>query len=569
MTVHIRYTKNMHPLLHNNRICSPTLLLVWLTGCAETKPSNPLTEDSSTIEHTESDLEYQTLSVHECTPVTNENRYNIADLGRKWSLQKEGPRSNDWGWGIAVEDFNQDGYWDIFLPQVFEQDQLFYGNAEGQVDEVSELLPTTTEDLSTKMSVGATAVDIDNDGDVDILVASDGENYIYINKQENGFSLLHEPDFTTNFIEPARTHHLAIGYINADPFPDLFGPGFYSYQLNSEALQNSLLRGVNALEWTAESDWAIPEISDSPANAGGWVDLDDDGDVDLVVVNDKPQSGYSTRILTNENGDLSTQERTGLEFFVQGMGLAWGDINKDGLIDIGVSGWGDFGLGIGLSEGAWYQGAHRWGLRTNVEHLVGWGIEFVDLDNDTDQDILVANGPDYDLNGDLGDAPTPEDFTNIEEQFFGVHLNQYPEEALTLTTDPEWVFSTAGNYRGYAMVDWNNDGYLDVLARDLGRAAKLYLSSCRDNRSIIIELKQPLPNSSAIGARIWVTIDGQDIQFRDIQVGSSNIASSSPPLAHFGVELETHVSIEIRWPDGTIQSLLDVETGRTIRITKP
>jgi enediyne biosynthesis protein E4 len=537
-------------------------------GCADTKQSNPSMEDGAPTDSLEEDLEYQTLSVHECTPVETGARYTIADLGRKWSLQYEGPRSNDWGWGIAVEDFNQDGHWDIFLPQVFKQDQLFYGNAEDQVDEVSELLPTTA-DLSTKMSVGATAVDIDNDGDVDILVASDGENYIYINEQENGFSLLHESSFTTNFTEPARTHHLAVGYINTDPLPDLFGPGFYSYQLDSEALQNSLLRGVNPLEWMAESDWAIPEISDSPANAGGWVDLDDDGDLDLVVVNDKPQSGYSTRILTNENGDLSTQERTGLEFFVQGMGLAWGDINKDGLIDIGVSGWGDFGLGIGLSEGAWYQGAHRWGLQTDVEHLVGWGIEFVDLDNDTDQDLLAANGPDYDRNGDLGDAPTPEDLTNIEEQYFGVHLNQYPEESLTLTTNPEWEFSTAGNYRGYAMVDWNNDGYLDIVARDLGRAAKLYQSSCRDNHSIIVELRQPLPNSSAIGARIWVVIDDQERQFRDIQVGSSNIASSSPPLAHFGVGLKMRADIEIRWPDGTIQSLSDVATGQTIRIIKP
>ena len=556
-------------LFHNNRLGRLLPLLVFPTACTETTPSTSLTEDSSINESTNSEQAYETLSIHECTPVENGARYTIADLGRKWSLQYEGPRSNDWGWGIAVEDFNQDGYWDIFLPQVFKPDQLFYGNAEGQVDEVSELLPTTTADLSTKMSVGATAVDIDNDGDVDIIVSSDGENYIYINEQENGFSLLHESTFTTNFTEPARTHHLAVGYINTDPLPDLFGPGFYSYQLDSEALQNSLLRGVNPLEWMAESDWAIPEISDSPANAGGWVDLDDDGDLDLVVVNDKPQSGYSTRILTNENGALSTQERTGLEFFVQGMGLAWGDINKDGLIDIGVTGWGDFGLGIGLSEGEWYQGSHRWGLQTDIEHLVGWGIEFVDLDNDTDQDVLVANGPDYDLNGDLGDAPTPEDFTNTEEQYFGVHLNQYPEEALTLTTNPEWEFSAAGNYRGYALVDWNNDGYLDVVARDLGRPAKLYQSSCRDNRSLIIELKQPLPNSSAIGARIWLAIDGQEIQFRDIQVGSSNIASSSPPLAHFGVGLETRADIEIRWPDSTIQSLSDVETGQTIRITKP
>ena len=138
-----------------------------------------------------------------------------------------------------------------------------------------------------------------------------------------------------------------------------------------------------------------------------------------------------------------------------------------------------------------------------------------------------------------------------------------------MTTNDDWDFGLPSIFRGFALVDWNGDGYLDVISRDLLGDARYYQSNCGSNRSLLISLEQPPPNVSAIGARIWVTDQQGVTRFRDISAGSTNISSSSPPVAHFGLAEERLVDVEIRWPDGEVDRLENVETGRWLRLSRP
>ena len=132
-----------------------------------------------------------------------------------------------------------------------------------------------------------------------------------------------------------------------------------------------------------------------------------------------------------------------------------------------------------------------------------------------------------------------------------------------------WNFGSAAVFRGFATMDWNQDGYVDLIARDLRGPARYYQSNCGHNKSLQVSLEQQGNNTSAIGGRIWVTDQQGVTRFRDISAGSSNIATSSPPVTYFGLGQESLVDIKVRWPDGEIDDIANVGTNQRIHIIRP
>ena len=506
-----------------------------------------------------------TLYTHQCDSIQSQH-FRSEFLGTDWLRQPYSEDRHLSGWGLAVEDFNQDGLWDVFLPHPFHQDQLFLGKEDGTLENHSVAL---TPNDPNALGFGATAIDLDFDGDVDIAVGAEGYNYLYEN--DNGqFMLIPEAAFSDQAPSNFTTWHLAIADANQDGWWDFYGPTFYTRFLseNDDLQPNLIYWGTSLWQWNRQLNWS-EHFEYSPANAGGWLDANDDGILDVFVVNDKPQLGFQSGLLLHDgDGHFEEWNDRGLNFEVHGMGLAWGDVNLDGLVDIVVTGHGEIALGMNEGNLYWYEASQSLGLIPDREHQVGWGVELVDLDNDGDQDLLIANGPEFDRNGDLGGDPANDYDGNIPEQLFAVYLNHNGHFELQL--DNYWQIGEPGVHRGFTLVDYNQDGYLDIFARNLGRGTNYWQSNCLPNKSIMIRLKDNVQsqNPTGIGTRIWVSHPQLPTQFRDIQVGSSNIASSSPPIAHFGVGMYESVDIKIRWPDGTITEHVGIATGQTIEISR-
>ena len=95
------------------------------------------------------------------------------------------------------------------------------------------------------------------------------------------------------------------------------------------------------------------------------------------VINDKPQHGYRCGVMRNDGGrDFSRISDRGLDLAIHGMGLAWGDLNLDGHIDFGVTGWSQMALLINDGFDSWYEASLTWGLLADFQRVVAWGIEF-------------------------------------------------------------------------------------------------------------------------------------------------------------------------------------------------
>ena len=202
----------------------------------------------------------------------------------------------------------------------------------------------------------------------------------------------------------------------------------------------------------------------------------------------------------------------------------------------------------------------RWYPRRGLDHApeasVGWGTDFGDYDNDGDLDIYMAFGV---LPGAEDDRrPNPNEQPDM---FFENTGGGYFESiGAQLEIDDQYAGRTA------MMVDLNRDGFLDLyLGRQL-RPPRVWLARCSDARWLSIELSDASANPQAYGAKVEVeTADGT--RTRWIQGGGESFGASKPPVAHFGLGTADTVSaVRVTWPDGTTNTVRDLETRRHHRI---
>lgn len=457
-------------------------------------------------------------------------------------------------WGLAVLDAEGDGPLEIFVPS-FGQDRLFTRLGDGQLIEITEeRLPT-----GDTPSLGASAADVDGDGDTDLLVLRRGPDALLLNDGAGRFS-----DATPEALRALDTesYHAAWGDLTGDGLPELYVGTFYGMEDDLTPHPNTLL------ENQGDGDFCdLSEVLDAqgarltPANAGGMTDLDDDGDLDLYVVNDKPDQGFVSMFLENDGaGGLRWDAgANGLAVSTRGMGLGLGDLNGDGLPEVLVTGWDELVLMMSAADGTWYDASASWRLLPDDHRVVAWGVELADLDNDGDDDVVIAYGSDFDW-----DRSRPQPLINPERQPLGVYLNEgdHFEEV-----SAAWQLAALGNHRGFALVDLNEDGLLDLVVQDLLGPPRLNLSRCSDARYLDVELRGPAPNTQGLGARVIVEAGGQR-WWRELRASTTNIASASPPVAHFGLgELDEVERLEITWPDGGRSVFTDLPTRAKITVT--
>ncbi len=493
---------------------------------------------------------------------------HLYDPGTDWDDQAvppDNPGSFSKGRGVAIEDFNLDGLWDLFIPNL-GADQLFFGAAGATVDDVTD----THWHTGTETTTATVAVDYDDDGDMDITSINRGSaNALWQNDGTGKFTEV--PRSVTGW-DQARNGSTggAWGDINGDGHLDLFIYAHFvaptpEWDENNPGPADPSELYLSNGDGTFEdiSDMFSEEIHGAYTYAGGLHDLDLDGDLDIVFVNDLGSLRIGNKVLRNDTVDgvvafTEISNEVGLAAQIFGMGLGVGEINGDGIPDLLTTGWDELLLFESVRDGTWFDSAASKGILWEYEKRdIAWAAEFADMDNDGLEDLHVNFGMIKEEQAGLGSSEDQPDA--LFQQDSDGNFHQVAEA---------WELAQDGQSRGLSVADLNHDGFLDVVKRALDGDATMYMSQCDDSSFVILRLHQPAPNIDAVGARIELTI-GETTQTRWIRAGGTSYASSHPVNAHFGLgDADTVDRILVTWPNGDQSAVYDLTARQTIDITR-
>ena len=438
---------------------------------------------------------------------------------------KAGVSDIGWGMGAAVGDYNNDGFEDLYVT-CLGPDHLLKNNGDGTFTDVTAKAGVS----DPRWTTGASFVDYDHDGDLDLFVA----NYV-------DFDINNLPEFGQG-----RTCQYKSIPVQCGP-RGLKGAGDSLYRNNGNGTFTEVSKqaGVND-----ENGFYGMGIITS--------DFDDDGLIDVFVANDSTPNfhyhnkgngkfeeiGFSAGTAVNENGSE------------QGcMGVTAGDYDHDGRFDLFVTNFADEYNTLYRNDGKNSFTDLSYAAKVAPPSLphVGWGTKFFDYDNDGWVDLFVANGhvypqlPSYRQPRLLHRNNRDSTFTEVSAEF-GTVLTEHRAS------------------RGVAFGDIDNDGDVDLLIADLDGSPQLLRNDGGNaNNSIMIKTVGVKGNRSGIGAKVTVT-SGDLTQVDEVRSGDSYISQSDLRL-HFGLEKRTRVElIEVRWPSGTVDKVVNVGVNRIVTI---
>ena len=418
--------------------------------------------------------------------------------------------------GMCVGDYDADGWLD-FLVTNYGPDRLYHSRGDGTFEEVAQAAGLADGRWSTGCAFG----DLDGDGDLDLYVA----HYVNFLFQDNHH----------------RCGDRVIG-IRVYCAPQVFDG-------QTDALY------INQGDGRFVEDGAARGIVQSRDERGFGVllsDIDVDGDLDLYVAND----GTANRLYLNTGAghfvDQSLLSGAALDMtgnVEAGMGVDGGDIDGDGLMELIVT---NFSLQTNtvyknLGDGFFDDWTHQLGLTQPSYLHVGWGVQFVDFDNDGDPDIAVANGH---VQDNIEQLQTNQHYRERNQLFENIGGGRFRD--VSSQAGSAWASRKVS--RGLAAGDWNNDGRVDLLITNTNDTIDLLENRLQTSHHWLgVVLAGPPHNRFSIGAHMTLRA-GQTRQVREVRSGGSFLSQSDLRL-HFGLGTYTGpVEIDIRWSDGTRQT---------------
>jgi hypothetical protein len=432
-----------------------------------------------------------------------------------------------YGMGVAVADYDNDGFPDIFISCV-GQSRLFHNTGKGTFTDV-----TQKSGLLNKQGFSTSAVwfDYDRDGLLDLFVC--------------------------NYVRWSADH---------DVFCSLDGKN-KSYCTPEAYRGDTCWLFHNRGDGTFEDATSTSGIFDTSSKSLGvaMLDFDQDGWPDLLVANDTQPNKLYRNLRNGKFKDVAVE--MGLAFSNEGkaragMGVDCADFDNSGKPGVVITNFDNEMLGLYRSNGKSFDDvAMPAGLGTASRNTLGFGCVFFDADLDGRLDLAVANGHIDDtvrnIRGNVGYAQAPQLF-----------LNQGNAKFLEVAAQLGGGFAQSKVGRGLAVADFDRDGDLDLLLTTNNGPAYLYRNDqLAGNRSIRLHLVGTKSNRDAIGATVRLYSNGQ-IQSRQVRTGSSYLSQSELPLT-FGVGHQDEIEkVVVDWPSGKTEESAKLKSGRTFQLTE-
>jgi len=508
------------------------------------------------------------------------------------------------GAGIAAEDIDNDGDADLLL--LSGTGNKLFENRNGRFIDITHQAGLVTDGLPGEPRQPLIA-DLDNDGDQDIIITfANQPHHIYENLGGTVFKKREgSPIGGIDMVGGPATVFDA----NNDGLLDIYLTYFGNYPKG--ILPSLARRNINGLPnklWINQGNLTFKEKKASGLDNIGWgqavthTDLNDDGFQDVIVGNDFGVNGYYLN-----NGDAvftenSEQFGTNKPSYTMGIGIA--DINQDQKPDIYISNIVTMNKDesyvlpskttdmkfdpnklsqmrvveandLFISSEQKYVNSKLVGRGYNSTGW-SWGADFFDYDNDTDMDLYVTNG----MNEfNLYSSDNPE-FVDQYGQQKNIYIPVAEKETNVFFENNNGKLNNKtsgsgldylGNSRAATYLDWNLDGKLDVALSNYHGAVHLYENQTKnDNHWLAVKLTgspKAGSNLDAIGARIVITLDNGETLWREVH-GSVAYMTVHPKQQNFGLGRFTKANMQIRWPNGELQSVNVTKVDTVINITQ-
>ncbi len=469
----------------------------------------------------------------------------------------------EFGGGATVADLDGDGAVDLLFLQNQGPNELFLGRGDGTF----ESSPSSGLELADKRSFQASTADFDADGDLDVAITGFDLLRLFRNEGEGTFS-----DVTAE-LQIGATLGLgtttAWADIDGDGDLDLYN-GIYARDSEYETgvivnAPDGLWRNDGVRFTDVSSAFPYPGDNDGAVLLGLFRDMDEDGDADLLQVNDlarQAEPSYLWENLGNEGDVPQWAERlagSGAGGVDYPMGSSVIDIDGDGVRDLFFTDFGGVHSFKGYGPFQWFDTSLSWlSGQPPGGWLISWSVVPMDLDGSGRPGLVITYGP---LTCPIDEfnppPPTLDDYLFQPDLFF-VPMGEGDGFSM-VQAEEVWPAPQLGVARAAAVADLNQDGTPDLVLGNLGGPPGLLLGRCTEASRLVVRLRdEASDNPSAVGARVVVQAGGRT-QFAEISAGGPGSGASVPHELLFGLGNATEVDrIEVVWPGGEAEVLTDV-----------